>query len=257
MSATVGGEAVSTMRSLERAFDVLTAIEEAGSSLRLTDISVSTELHVSTVTRILGVLMRRGYVEQDGAGRYRLGPLFLTGSHGYLTTDTRTGLARPIVQSLAEITGFTASFYVQHDLSRVLTVRVDGQQPLRYQIPIGHRLPLHLGGGKVLAAALGESDLDRLLVTSTDLDHASGRRVGPEEFFADMEVIRRQGYWHAVGEREPQIESLAVRVRPTHEHQRPGMVVIAGTSGAVMNAPIERWLDELKMAVRAIEQLPG
>ena len=257
MSASSSSQANNTMRSLERAFDVLTVIETASSSLRLTDIAHSADLHVSTVTRLLGVLMRRGYVEQDPAGRYRPGPMFLTGAHAYLTTDMRNRLARPIIQSLAEITGTTTSFYVQHEFSRVLTVRVDGEQPLRYQIPIGRRLPLHLGAGKVLAAGMQEEDLEALLAQHPDLDHESGKRVSRAEFESDLETIRRQGFWHAVGEREAQMESLAAPVRPSNEFQRPGMVVIATVRGIPGTNNIERWVDELTMAARAIEQLPG
>lgn len=245
------------MRSLERAFDVLAVIEDAGMALRLTDIAQSTDLHASTVIRILGVLMRRGYVEQDGAGRYRFGPLFLTGSHAYLSTDTRNRLARPIIQSLAEITGHTASFYVQHEFSRVLTVRVDGAQPLRYQIPIGQRLPLHVGGGKVLAAGLEGEQLERFLALHPDLDHASGRKVTRAELLADLETIRRQGYWHAIGEREAQMESLAAPVRALSRYQRASMVVIAGLTDSTGTKRMEQWVTELTMAVRAIEQLTG
>lgn len=245
------------MRSLERAFDVLAVIESAGSSLRLTDISHHTDLHVSTVTRILGVLIRRGYVEQDGAGRYRLGPLFLTGSHAYLNTDVRNRLARPIIQSIAEITGFTASFYVQHDYSRVMTVRADGERPLHYQIPLGQSLPLHVGGGKVLAAMMSDEELEKFLDQQPDLGHASGKQVTREDFLADLEQIRRQGYWHAVGEREAHMESLAAAVRPVNEHQRPGMVVIATIADPSKPNRMEQWSAELARTVRAIEQLTG
>lgn len=243
------------MRSLERAFDVLAAIEDAGTAVRMTEISQQTRLHLSTVTRILGVLIRRGYVEQDGAGRYRLGPLHLTGSYAYLTTDTRNRLARPIIQSLADITGATASFYVRHDLSRILTVRVDGEHPLRYEIPIGRRLPLHLGAGKVLAAYLDDDELDEFFAQTPDLAHASGKQVTESEFRANLETIRSQGYWHAIEERAAHTESLSVPVRAMNEYQRPGAVIIARRMGAEGATPMGQWVDELKMAAQAIEQL--
>lgn len=243
------------MRSLERAFDVLAALENAGDSLRLTDISQLTSLHASTVIRILGVLLKRGYVEQDRAGRYRLGPLFLTGSYAFLSTDTRSRLAQPILQELSEITGFTASFYVRHEFSRVLTARVDGEHPLRYQIPIGRRLPLHLGGGKVLAAELEGDELEQFLDAHPDLDHASGKQVTRDDFLADLAQIRRAGYYHAWGEREAQIESLSVAVRTTNEYERPAMLVIAGPTDADDTNRLKHWVTEMVMAARAIEQL--
>ncbi|MEB4615213.1 IclR family transcriptional regulator [Leucobacter sp. M11] len=249
------GKTTSTMRSLERAFDVIAAIEGAGVSLRLTDIAHATHLHASTVTRILSVLMRRGFVEQDRAGRYRLGPLFLSGSHAFLSTDTRSRLVQPILQELAEVTGHTASFYVQHDDSRVLVARVDGSQPLRYQIPIGRRLPLHLGGGKVLAAGFTSEERARFLSAQPSLDHVSGQNVTRAAFEAELLEIRKQGFHYARGERELGMQSLAVPVRGTNEYERPAMVIIATRADDSAPAELLQWVSELKTAARAIEQL--
>jgi DNA-binding IclR family transcriptional regulator len=96
-------EGAISVRSVERAFDLLLALELSGQSLRLSDLARSTGIHKATAQRLLFVLERRG-LAQRVHGRYQVG-----------------AAAMPLAQ------------------------RVEGENPLRYTMPIGERLPLHVG----------------------------------------------------------------------------------------------------------------
>ncbi|GAB3440987.1 IclR family transcriptional regulator [Actinophytocola sediminis] len=191
---------VSTMRSLERAIDVLEVLEAAKTPLRLSELARRAGLHVATTQRILGVLEARGRVAQDGAG-YRTGVSMLFGAHAYLATDPVAVAAPLVLQQLAAATGLTASVFVRAGQSRAVVARIEGRNPLRYVLPIGQRLPLHLGAGKVIAAYLEPVELDALLADVGERALASGRRSTVEEFRAELAVIREQGWAMAVDER--------------------------------------------------------
>ena len=198
----------SNMRSLERAIDVLEVLENSRTPLRLSEVARRAGLHVATAQRILGTLEARGRVEQDTAG-YRTGVAMLFGAHAYLATNPVAVAAPLVIQQLAAATGLTASVFVRVGHSRAVVARVEGRNPLRYVLPIGQRLPLHLGAGKVLAAHLPDEELDALLDEVGQVVYASGRTQSEAEFRAELLEIRTQGWGRSLDERVVGAASLA------------------------------------------------
>jgi DNA-binding IclR family transcriptional regulator len=90
--------------------------------------------------------------------------------------DTLIGLVRSTAPG-PEITGLASSLFLRSGNSRVIIARVAGSKPLRYELPIGERLPPHFGAGKVLAAQLDGEELDELIEAVTPFATASGREV--------------------------------------------------------------------------------
>ncbi|MER7558963.1 IclR family transcriptional regulator [Nocardioides sp. NPDC126508] len=183
----------STMRSLERAIDVLEVLEATRTPLRLSEVARRAGLHVATTQRILNALEARGRVEQDGAG-YRTGVAMLFGAHAYLATNRLASAAPMILQQLATATGLTASVFVRAGSSRAVIARVEGSDPLRYVLPIGERLPLHLGAGKVIAAYMDPEELESVLGEITEFTRAEGTRISLEDFRRELAEIRQRGW---------------------------------------------------------------
>lgn len=201
----------STMRSLERAIDVLELLEASRTPLRLSEVARRAGLHVATTQRILAVLEARGRVEQDASG-YRTGVSMLFGAHAYLATNPVAVAAPLILQQLVAATDLTASVFVRAGDSRAIVARVEGRNPLRYVLPVGERLPLHLGAGKVIAAHMEPDELDELLAGVGELVRANGQRLSPEDFRAELDMIRRQGWAESVDERVIGAASIAAPV---------------------------------------------
>jgi IclR family acetate operon transcriptional repressor len=233
------------MRSLERAIDVLEVLETSHHALRLSDIARRARLPVATTQRILTVLEARGRVERD-AGGYRAGVGLLFGAHAYLTGSPLLVAARPVLQDLAAETGLTASLFRRVGWSRVILARVEGARPLRYELPIGERLPLHVGAGKTLAAQLPPDELARFLDQLGDQTRADGSTIRRDDFTADLERIRTLGYSLARGEREPGMASVAAPVPEPGGGPATSAVQVAGTQDDV---PVER-LDQLGIEVQ-------
>jgi DNA-binding IclR family transcriptional regulator len=238
------------MRSLERAIDVLEVLETSHQSLRLSDIARRTGLPVATTQRILTVLEARGRVERD-ANVYRPGVGLLFGAHAYLTSSPLLVAARPVLQDLAAETGLTASLFQRVGWSRVVLARVDGARPLRYELPIGERLPLHLGAGKALAAQLPPDELDLFLGQLHDHTRADGATVSREDFLTDLDRIRAAGYSQARGERELGMVSVAAPV-PEREGGATSAVQVAGPQEDVAAERIEQLGIEVQRAAFAI-----
>lgn len=200
-----------SMRSLERAIDVLEVLDTSRHALRLSDIARRADLPVATTQRILNVLEARGRVERDATG-YRPGLGLIFGAHAYLTSSPLIAAARPVLQDLAAETGLTASLFKRIGWSRVVLARVNGARPLRYELPIGERLPLHLGAGKALVANMDEAELEQFLAQLDELTRADGTPIDRDDYLKDLERIREAGYSQARNEREPGMASVAAAV---------------------------------------------
>jgi DNA-binding IclR family transcriptional regulator len=220
----------STMRSLERAIDVLEVLEAARAPLRLSEVARRAGLHVATTQRILNVLESRGRVEQ-GSGGYRTGVTMLFGAHAYLATNPIAVAAPLVLQELAAATGLTASVFVRVGDSRAVVARVEGKNPLRYLLPIGQRLPLHLGAGKILVAYMPAAEVDELLERVGELTRLSGQIPTHDELRAELTSIRQEGVAFSTDERVVGTSSVAAPVI-AHDGTCIAAVQVAGPSGA-------------------------
>lgn len=205
-------EQKTNMRSLDRAMDVLEVLELEGRPLRLSDVAQRAGLHIATTQRILGTLEARGRVERDEAG-YRPGVALVLGAHAFLVTNPLVLAARPVLHELAEYTGLTASLYLRNGWHRVIVARVEGARPLRYQLPFGRMLPLHLGGGKVFAADFSEDEFARWQREAGPLRDSEGSELDWEAFRKELESVRQRGNHVSHGERQVGVISVNVPVR--------------------------------------------
>lgn len=238
------------MRSVERALDLLELLERADRPLRLVDLSRGAGLSSATTLRLLGVLQRRDLVTSV-AGEYRLGVATLGMAHGYISSDPLSNRARPHLQQLADTTKLTSSLYVRSGDERILAVRVDGAHPLRYQLPLGRRLALHLGAGKPILANLPGAEVARLLDALGETETAGGRRVSADGLETELADIRRTGFHVSVAERDIAVASISVPV-----FSSTGEVIASlSTSGPVESTDAERlpeWAPELRRAAAAV-----
>ena len=174
--------------AVSRALQVMEAFRIGERHLTLAELSRRTGLHNSTVLRLARTLAHSGYMVQREEGEWRLGP-----AAGWLGARYQAGFdinnaVQPLLRSLSEHAQESSSFYVREGDERACIARVEGPQSVRHHVRIGMRLPLNLGApGRAILAFSGE----------------------PGEVYED---IRRRGYHISMGEREPQVSSVAAPV---------------------------------------------
>lgn len=241
------------MRSLERALEVIGVLEDSRKPLRLTDVARLSGLHIATAQRILSVLDRYGYVAQERGG-YTVGVTALANAHAYLVGNSLPQVAGQVLRDLAEATGLTASISVRVDLRRVLIARVDGPSPLRYQLPVGQRLPIHVGAGRVVAALLREDELQQLIDDVVPFTLASGEHVDERRFRRSLDEVSARGYAISESERVPGAASVGAPIL-ADDGELIAMVQIAGHVDSVDTRQIERYVSEMGRAAMAIRHL--
>ncbi|MDE3030493.1 MAG: IclR family transcriptional regulator [Acidobacteriota bacterium] len=244
-----------SMRSLERSFEILDILRRSRVPMRLTDISIESGIHLATTQRILSVMLHYGYVSQERYG-YTVGVTSMINAYAFHMTNSLSQITLPILQELAAASGFMSALSVRVDMAQVMILRVEGNEPARYLLPMGELTPLHMGGARILAAALSDEDVKELMKDIPEFRLASGQVVTRKEFVKNLESIRQQGYVYSVSERELGSASVAVPVL-SQEGEVVASLQVFGRAADLDQSKAEWCIVELKRASTAItKRLP-
>ena len=243
------GEPAGSVRSLERAVDLLEQLEALRTPTGVRALEEATGIPKATAQRLLDVLERRGYVQKD-RGRYSLGARTVRLARGVLGSDSLVTVATPILQGLAAVTEETCGLYIRQGLDRILVQRVESPHPLRHHTPVGERLPLHLGAsGQILCAGMPDDLLKQYLETQAPVRLASGKVLSKRDLLARCHEVRLRGYAIGVGERFDGVSSVAA---PVMQKGR-GVVAAINIAGPSSRMPSDT-LEQLSLEVRHAAQ---
>ncbi len=237
MAAKAGGG----VQSVERIFELLELITDAGGNVTLSELSASTELPLPTIHRLLRTLVSLGYIRQLPSRRYALGPRLIRLGEG--ATKQLGAMALPQLDALVKQLGETANMAVLDTDMVIYIAQTPSPHSMRMFTEVGRRAHTHdTGVGKALLAQL-DNDTVRNIVTSKGMPTPTVKSHGTvESLLADLEVIRERGY--AIDEEEQEIGvrcfAMAVPNAPT-----PTAISVSG--------PVQR-VDE-DFANRAIPML--
>jgi IclR family acetate operon transcriptional repressor len=232
------------VRSLERALDLLEALEGLRGPAGVRGLEERTGIPKATAQRLLDVLERRGYV-QKARGRYALAVGTVRLARGFLAGDSLAAAALPVLQQLTALSGESCGLYTRQAFDRILVQRVESPHPLRHHTPIGERLPLHIGAsGHVLCAGMSDDLLHRFLEEVGPIRLASGRLLGKKEFLARIQQVRLQGYAVGIDERFAGIGSVAAPVL----RDRKDVIAAINIAGPSSRLPAEK-LKQLALEV--------
>lgn len=208
------GEAMQSIKSVEKAIDILSCYTIETPSLSVTEISFLTGFNQSTVSRILATLEKKGCVERETpGGKYRLGVKF----HQWKSILSQGGsiedLARPIMEKLRDACGEEITLYVLGEGNRICVEAVKSRYGVAKVTQVGKILPLHCGAsGKVLLAHLPEKVRKKIICSRPLQKYTPQTITDPVELEADLEKIRQDGYAISVGEREDGTYSVVAPV---------------------------------------------
>ena len=206
--ARTGQPATRQVAAVQRAIAILDELADARSELGTNEIARRTGINVSTISRILATLTSGGLVEHVAVtGRYRLGVgvIRLASAVGD-RLDIRS-LARPHLAELASRTQETATLSVPGGHEPITLDYVQSPLSVRSVAEVGRASAAHATAvGKVFLAHGGSVPDGQLqaFTERTIVDHDVLR--------ADVAGVRERGWCQALGEREEDLNAVAVPV---------------------------------------------
>ncbi len=194
-------------RVLKKAICVLDYVCERQTVDNVSRMAEELGLPRGTLYRLLDTLTGEEVLTRGEDGSYRPGPRLLVWASAWQNGPVRvTEAAHPWLERIATSFNLCASLYVRVDAARVCIHRVESRSLIRPAIQVGEWLPLHAGSsGQVLLAWL--PDIER-----EELQQASERRWPQTQVARPTDwwrTVRERGYALSLGERDPDLASLA------------------------------------------------
>ncbi|MCS5592897.1 MAG: IclR family transcriptional regulator [Gammaproteobacteria bacterium] len=191
--------------AIEKCLQILSIFSIDRAQYSLKEISESLGFNLSTTYRILTTLENYGYVVRLRDKQYTIGTQALYLSAIY-THSNHLDQIRPIVDSIRDISGETASFFVEEDSRRICLYRAHSRDEIRHNIEQGTRLELNRGASGRIILAYGK------------------RRRDKSGFYKD---IRDKGVFQSVDENNSSLFAIAVPVLSSSS-KFVGALVVSG-----------------------------
>lgn len=245
----------SRVQSLDRALDILEALAASGGEIGLSELSERVGLHVSTVHRLLAVLVSRGYARQNGpSGRYALGSHLLklaSSAFGTGQFDFRLE-ARPVLQELSDASGETTNLVILLDQHIVYVDQVASRHTVRMFTQVGSRAPIYCtGAGKALLAFRSPAEVESYLAAETWERHTASTIVSAEAMRCELDRVRVRGYAFDDGELDDDVHCVAA---PTFDHTGVAVAAIS-VSGPATRFTYEHMQLVAPVLLRATSEL--
>lgn len=201
MSKRIVGE---TLGTVQRVVEIIRFFGERGDAT-LKELSLALSLAPSTCHRLLELLGRDGFVEQDAVHRrYRIGREFFRIAALVQSKHDIRAIALPFLRKLVDACDETSvlCLYVPSEGKIFFAEKVDSSMMLRYQLPMNTLMSVLWGAsGRSILAYLDAEEIDHIYA-------AEGRAPGSGEALPlrrtldkELEAIRQRGYDVSYGQK--------------------------------------------------------
>jgi len=229
-----------SVRSVERALDILSCFTHQEPDLSLTQIAERVQIHKSTVHRLLATLESRRFVNRDEAtGQYHLGLRFVEMASLVLEDVDLQRWARPYLQNLADECGETVDLAVLDGADVVYLEVIESPHRVKIAAAVGQRLPASCTAtGKAFLAFLPQDHVAAIL--DGGLRRYTDRTLVTESgLFEDLRQARQRGFALSEEEYEQDINAVAAPILDPTGHPVAAVAVV----GPSYRMPAERMID--------------
>lgn len=212
-----------------RALQVIECVAGAGSPCSLEEITRLVQLPKPTALRIVHLLEHhRVLAREPGAKRYAAGDRLQALAWAVLRSARFRSERHAILQRLVSDIGETCNVAVLDGRDLVYLDRVETLSPLRLNLAVGSRVPLHCtSGGKLFLSRLPRSRWERLLGREELVRQTENTLIDRDELARELTRIREQGWSADREEMLVGIVCLAVPVLDSSGEMRASLALQA------------------------------
>lgn len=236
-------------QAADRTLLLLEHVARASAPTGLLEIAGDTGLDKTTTSRLLKLLVARGWLVRDEeTKKYSVGPTLVGISMSASLPDQVRLHSFPLLHELREAAGETVSLQRRFGILRVCVAGLESRESLRRSLPIGDSLPLTAGpSGKVILAFAGS---DVTAEATADMDEPKRRTVHEH-----LGLIRMHGFLSTDGDRTQGVGAIA---SPLFARDGVyGSLTVAGPSSRFDEAARRAALSSLLRTARDLTALLG
>lgn len=246
-----------TVQVLERALDLLEELAQSRSPLGLSELARRSNLSKTTVHRILGTLLMRGYVNKTDSGGYVVGPkLFNTLSYHINSLELHAE-AKPHLHTLQKQLDLTVYLGVLDGPFVSVIEREASDRSDEVFTQVGRRLPVHSTSmGKCLLACLSSDELQKVLRENELVAHTVHTITNKKDLIQHLHEVRKRGWAYDNEESELNHRCLA---SPIYNYCGDAIAVIgvSGTSAELPDEHIEYMAEHVVLAGQRVSASMG
>lgn len=199
------------VESISRALQAIGQFSSEHPSFTITELAARINASRATTRRVLHTLVEDGYAQAQGA-RFKLTPKIMSLGFSYLSSLSIWEIAQPYVMELSRDVDETCSMSVLDKNEIVYVIRSTMHRGVM-SLNVGSRLPAYATSmGKALLAHLDDEALEEFFAQTT-LERLTENTISDRvSLLSELDIIRKQGFSTANGEREIGVRSAAAPI---------------------------------------------
>ena len=187
---------IEVVQSVDRALTILELLSENKDGLGITEISSKIDLHKSTVHRLLGTLIYKGFVIQEvSSNKYKISlKLYEIGVRKIAGIDMLDA-SKPYTKALMEKINEVVHLVIRSNNNIIYIDKVEADNTIRMASTVGRRSPLYCTSvGKVMMSLMPEAEIKEIWDSSDIIKLTENTIIDFEEFKLELEKIKKVGY---------------------------------------------------------------
>lgn len=256
------------IESVNNALTLLEMVRDFG-QIRISVAAELLDVSVSTVHRLMAMLVYRGYVEQDASKRYVPGPAMGLTPVGLSWTAELRHRARPHLEALTERTGHTSNLVILAGTQTRFLVSAESAEipptfmtadarPAQLAGAVGSRQGVALpadktAGGKALLSEVPKARIEAIFRRDARRRDMPFRQAHMDSLLNELAVVRARGFATNFEATESGISAVAVPVLDGAQEAVAGLSIALDTSRfrAAMESGIVEALQEERIRLEA------
>jgi len=248
---------LSSVRVVDRVFEILEVLSKSGSSMSLSEIAEETKMSKSTVHRLLSSMGENNYVGKNPDNTYFIGYKLIGLVSFHINNLELLTEAKPYLNQLSRELNLSAHLGIlQNSEVTYLDELYPFPQPEEYT-KVGGRSPAICSSmGKCLLACLSGDELEEVLYDYKFQEYTKNTITNLEELKRLLRIIRKQGW--AIDNEEYQLGHRCVGA-PIFDYK--GMPIaaisVSGSTNELSDEKLEYIIKEVKKSANSISRKMG
>ena len=235
---------------------ILEEIARTGVPVTPTEINRAIGMPKQTLHRMFASLEEDGFLQREHDGRsYSPGPRLRAMATGVISSVRVRAARLAVMNALVDDIGETCNLVIPGRQSMIYLDRVESAWPLRVQLPIGTRVPLHCtASGKLYLSTLSKSRQQRILNAGQLERKTANTMTDPKTLSIEIAQIGKVGFAQDNEEFIEGMVALAVPINDAHGRMASSLAFHAPTLRMTISKAMTH-LDRLRRAAAELSSI--